>query len=151
MARNLVQALEGIQFPCDRARVIEYARRNEVSVRSLDTLQALPDGRQFKDMTELFSALPSQNEVSRRRATVVRMPPREQEEATQQPKPTQAQPKPAPSQAKTDQFTEKAEPPPVAAPLQDAPQAGSDMMDPTLQWWRWSMELWQRMWFPWLR
>jgi len=146
-ARSLVQALEGLEFPCDRSRLIEYARRQEASPRSLDALHALPD-RQFRDMTELFSALPSKSDMSRRRATVVRMEPRPQPEHEERP-----------HQEKSGDFTEIAVPPPVAAPLQNDPYDPVDQhMDLAMQWWRWSAEMWpewvrmtQRLWFPWMR
>jgi hypothetical protein len=149
-ARSLVQALEGLEFPCDRSRLIEYARRQELSPRSLDALQALPD-RQFRDRTELFSALPSKSDMSRRRATVVRMEPRQQ--------PEQRQEEQRPRQEKSGDFTEAAVPPPVAAPLQNDPDAPADQhLDMAMQWWRWNAEMWpewvrmtQRLWFPWMR
>lgn len=70
-ARSLVQALEGLQFPCDRSRLVEYARQREVAPRSLAVLEAIPN-RDYHDMTELFAALPSKHEVARRR-TVTRL------------------------------------------------------------------------------
>lgn len=145
-ARSLVQALEGIQFPCDRTRLIEYARRQDASPRSMGALQALPD-RQFRDMTELFSALPSKHDL-RRRATVIQMPPREEShEGARAP------------EAKTGEFTEEAVPPPVAAPLDctDEEPCG-EQLDPMSEWWRFSTQMsieWLRMaerfWFPWCR
>lgn len=62
LARNLEQALEGIQFPCDRSRLVEYARRNQLAPGTLEVLEALPD-RQFRDLSELFSVLPSRRAV----------------------------------------------------------------------------------------
>lgn len=56
-ARTLVQALEGVSFPCDRARLIEYARRNNLATRALAALEEIPE-RQYRDMGEVFIALP---------------------------------------------------------------------------------------------
>lgn len=58
-AQSLEQALEGMQFPCDRSRLVEYARRNNLSARTLEALEAIPD-RQYRDLGELASALPPQ-------------------------------------------------------------------------------------------
>jgi hypothetical protein len=142
-ARSLVQALEGVQFPCDRTRLIEYARRQEASPRSMDALRALPD-RQFRDMTELFSALPSKHDL-RRRSTVIPM------QASEENRP--------PENGKTDEFTEEAVPPPLAAPLDCADdEPCPDQLDPMGEWWRlWAqmgqewLRMVQRFWFPWCR
>lgn len=75
-ARSLEQALEGIQFPCDRSRLVEYARRNELAPRSLEALEALPD-REYRDLSELFSALPG----AKPRRAVIASPEDEQESA----------------------------------------------------------------------
>lgn len=56
-ARTLVQALEGVSFPCDRAQLIEYARRNSVGNRTLAVLEEIPE-RQYRDLGEVFTALP---------------------------------------------------------------------------------------------
>ncbi|HLO77572.1 MAG TPA: DUF2795 domain-containing protein [Magnetospirillum sp.] len=56
-ARNLVQALEGVSFPCDRARLIEYARNNNLASRALAALEEIPE-RQYRDLGEVFTALP---------------------------------------------------------------------------------------------
>lgn len=58
MTRSLVQALEGISFPCDRSRLMEYARTNDAAARALESLAAIPE-RQYRDMTEVLSAVPS--------------------------------------------------------------------------------------------
>lgn len=56
-ARTLVQALEGMSFPCDRARLIDYARRNNVASRTLAALEEIPE-RQYHDLSEVFTVLP---------------------------------------------------------------------------------------------
>lgn len=55
--RTLVQALEGVNFPCDRAQLLDYARRNELGEGTLEVLEAIPD-RSYRDLSEVFTALP---------------------------------------------------------------------------------------------
>ncbi len=88
MARTLVQALEGIHFPADKSSIIEYAQRQEIAARALGHLEQLPD-RQYKDMTELFSALPSKRQI---RFKVVQPPHRQRnEESRAEPEPEHGQ------------------------------------------------------------
>lgn len=56
-ARTLVQALEGVHFPCDRAQLLDYARRNNLGEGTLEVLEAIPD-RKYSDLAEVFTALP---------------------------------------------------------------------------------------------
>lgn len=77
MAQTLVQALEGINFPCNRARIVEYARQHDIAPRAMEFLNQLPD-QQYRDMTELFRALPSKSSRSARPA--VSPQPRQQAE-----------------------------------------------------------------------
>lgn len=56
-ARTLVQALEGVHFPCDRAQLLDYARRNNVEGDTLAVLEEIPEGR-YRDLGEVFTALP---------------------------------------------------------------------------------------------
>ncbi|MBC7908365.1 MAG: DUF2795 domain-containing protein [Rhodospirillaceae bacterium] len=83
-ARSLQQVLEGVQFPCGRSQLVEYARRNQVTARSLEALEAIPD-RKYRDLSELFSALPSS-----RRATIAPAPQEEEEEEEVIPNPVDA-------------------------------------------------------------
>lgn len=53
----VVQALEGMSFPCDRAQLLEYARQNNLDEETLEVLKAIPDGS-YRDLGELFTALP---------------------------------------------------------------------------------------------
>lgn len=62
MARSLVQALEGINFPCNRSSIIEYAKRNDISPRAMDFLERLPD-QQYASMGDLFAVLPSKGSL----------------------------------------------------------------------------------------
>lgn len=57
-ARTLVEALEGAQFPCDRAQLLEYARRNNVDDHTLAVLEEIPE-RRYRDLAELSTALSS--------------------------------------------------------------------------------------------
>lgn len=63
-ARTLVQALEGVSFPCDRAQLIDYARRNNLGNRTLAVLEEIPE-RQYRDLGEVFTALPGRPQPRR--------------------------------------------------------------------------------------
>lgn len=56
-AKTLVQALEGVSFPCDRSQLIEYARRSDLGGQTLAALEGIPE-RQYRDLREVFTALP---------------------------------------------------------------------------------------------
>lgn len=62
MARNIIQALEGIAFPTDRSRLVDYARRNNLTSRSLSALQAMPQ-RNYASMADVLAALPSKSQM----------------------------------------------------------------------------------------
>lgn len=100
MARTLVQALEGISFPCERSRIVEYARQHDIAPRSLEFLERLPDQR-YEDMTALFRALPAKSQ-RRPRFDVVEERPGEAQQAEEpaespvQQENQQEQPSPAP-------------------------------------------------------
>lgn len=85
MARTLVQALEGISFPCERSRIVEYARQHDIAPRSLEFLERLPDQR-YEDLTALFRALPPKSQ-RRPRFDLVEERPGEAQEAE---KPTES-------------------------------------------------------------
>lgn len=164
-ARTLVQALEGVSFPCDRSTLIEYARRNNIAPRAMEALQEIPEG-QYRDMTQLFTALPAKHEVGKRRSNVTSL---------------QAQPQPA-QEAKgqereeEEEEEEEEEAPPEARNVidwarDDMPmpdfgaywpqvpwQQGLMPLEMAAQWSRAMLECWpqfmrlgQRLWFPWLR
>jgi hypothetical protein len=61
MSIKLVQALEGISFPCDRGQIVEYARTKGASSQALGLLETLPE-RHYGSMTDLFTALPSKTQ-----------------------------------------------------------------------------------------
>jgi hypothetical protein len=75
MPRSLVQALAGVPFPSDRARLVDYARTNDASPRTLRALEALPDGP-YPDLTAVLTALPSKNEQRRSAGRPLASPPR---------------------------------------------------------------------------
>lgn len=70
-AQTLVQALEGASFPCDRAQLIEYARRNNVAHRTLAALEEIPE-RQYRDLGEVFTALPGRPQTEKQQASLRR-------------------------------------------------------------------------------
>lgn len=66
MARSLVQALEGLSFPCDRAHVLEFAEEHDISPRAMDFLRRLRE-QQYASMEELFAVLPSKGSLRKAR------------------------------------------------------------------------------------
>jgi hypothetical protein len=64
MARNIIQALEGIAFPTDRSRLVDYARRHNLTARSLSALEAMPQ-RNYASMADVLAALPSKSQMRR--------------------------------------------------------------------------------------
>lgn len=62
MAQSLVQALDGLSFPCDRARVLAFADEHDISPRARDFLRRLPE-QQYASMGELFAVLPSKGSL----------------------------------------------------------------------------------------
>lgn len=56
-SKTLVQALEGVRFPCDRAQLLDYARRRHVPDDTLEVLAAIPE-RRYRDVGEVFTVLP---------------------------------------------------------------------------------------------
>jgi len=64
MTRSLVQALEGISFPCDRERLVEYARTHDAGAKAVAALEEVPE-REYRDMTDVLVALPSKKAARR--------------------------------------------------------------------------------------
>lgn len=60
-SKSLVQALEGVKFPCDRTQLLDYARRHNLSDDTLDVLEAIPE-RRYRDLAEVFVVLPASAE-----------------------------------------------------------------------------------------
>lgn len=121
MARSLVQALEGIAFPCDRSKLIEYARTNDAASRAIDSLAAIPE-RQYANMTEVLSEVPSK--TGRRRVA--------------HPQGLQPEPEPTPH----PDFGEVAPSP---------QEIGPAMWTLGWEWSQTYLRLMQRVWLPWLR
>lgn len=69
MTQSLVQALEGLNFPCDRARVLAFADEHDISPRARDFLRRLPE-QQYASMGELFAVLPSKGSLRKARQEV---------------------------------------------------------------------------------
>ena len=131
MARTLVQALEGISFPCDRTRIVEYARSQDVSSRALEYLEQLPD-QQYRNMTELFTALPAKSQRRPKLAVVSRS----------RPEPAEVrQPEPSLSEASSQQPWQSQ--PPLWSPL--------PLMAQWQGLWMHGLETWRRLLFHWAR
>ncbi|GAA4825043.1 DUF2795 domain-containing protein [Tomitella cavernea] len=55
------KALQGLRFPADRARALDYARVRAADRKTLKALEALPD-RTFATRDDLVDAVPGQPE-----------------------------------------------------------------------------------------
>ena len=142
-ARTLVQALEGVHFPCDRAQLLDYARRNNLGEGTLAVLEEIPE-RNYQDLGEVFTALPG---------TAAPRPQRRQAQTRE------------PDQRRQDaEAPEQAGPagddaPPMLAPMEWWMNGWRQMMMPwvmTAQCLRGSVEAWpqwlrlsRHLWFPW--
>lgn len=135
-ARTLVQALEGAHFPCDRAQLLDYARRNDLGEGTLAVLEEIPE-RNYQDLGEVFTALPGSPSPRTRRRDEAEEPP-----------PEHAGPM-------GEVF------PPLTAPMEWWMNGWRQVMMPwemTAQCLRGSVETWpqwlrltRRLWFPWSR
>lgn len=54
--REAAKALEGIDFPADRNKIVEYARSRNLSGEALDWLQNLPN-EQYASMADVFKGI----------------------------------------------------------------------------------------------
>lgn len=54
--REAARALEGIDFPADRNKIVEYARSRNLSGEALDWLQNLPN-EQYTSMADVFKGI----------------------------------------------------------------------------------------------
>ncbi len=50
------QALEGLNFPCDRTRVVDFARRHHADTAVIAALKTIPD-RQYADQNDVVMDL----------------------------------------------------------------------------------------------
>lgn len=53
---SVAHVLRGIDFPCSRDSMLDYARRNNAEAEELDLLSAMPD-RDYHSMAEVFHGL----------------------------------------------------------------------------------------------
>jgi hypothetical protein len=161
MAQSLVQALEGLKFPCDRARVLEFADEHNISPRAMDFLRRLPE-QQFASMGELFAVLPSKGSLRKARQEIA-------PGLTPRPSPPQPAVAAAP-EIPEDEWDEEpqenlsameeaqpAEPePPALEGLEPGmpPMGGLDPFALATQWqqvWLKGVESYTRLFMPWLR
>jgi hypothetical protein len=161
MAQSLVQALEGLNFPCDRARVLAFADEHDISPRARDFLRRLPE-QQYASMGELFAVLPSKGSLRKARQEVG-------PGLAPEPSPPQAAVA-APAEIPEDQWDEEEEPEPdvpVMAGRREAQPIGPERQDPGMaplggldpfvlasQWqqaWLKGVESYTRLFMPWLR
>jgi len=53
---DIAQALAGIDFPADKNRILEHARRNNVSKEALQAIEKLPSA-QYTSMADVFKGV----------------------------------------------------------------------------------------------
>jgi hypothetical protein len=53
---TVAHLLKGIDFPCDREGVVDYARRNNATQKALAALESIPEQR-YASMAEVFTGL----------------------------------------------------------------------------------------------
>ena len=53
---DAAQTLAGIDFPADRARIVDYARTKKAPQELLDALNTMPD-EQYTSMADVFKGL----------------------------------------------------------------------------------------------
>lgn len=153
-ARNLVQALEGVHFPCDRAQLLDYARRNNLGDTTLAALEEIPEGR-YRDLGEIFTALP---ELPHRAERKARRRPEQAEEEGRGAERQEAESQGAEGQEAEGQGAGE-ELPPLPAPMEWWLNGWQQIMMPwevTAHCLRGSVEAWpqwlrltRHLWFPW--
>lgn len=144
---SLVQALEGLDFPCDRAHVLEFADEHDISPRARDFLRRLPE-QQYASMGELFAVLPSKGSLRKAR-----------QDLGPDFAPGPSAPHSAGAAARENQEDQWDEEPgqPPSVPAQDPGMAAFAGLDPfglTSQWqqaWLKGVESYTRLFMPWLR
>lgn len=148
-ARTLVQALEGVHFPCDRAQLLDYARRNNLGEGTLAVLEEIPE-RRYQDLGEVFTALPGtaapRPQPRRQAHAEPRREPELRRDEAEEPPPEEAGPA-------GENF------PPMLAPMEWWMNGWRQMMMPwemTAQCLRGSLDTWpqwlrlsRHLWFPW--
>lgn len=58
---DAAQTLAGIDFPCDRSKIVEYARTHNATNEVIEALSGMPDD-QYTSMADVFKGLGSQNQ-----------------------------------------------------------------------------------------
>lgn len=58
---DVAQALSGINFPCDKNSILEYARRNNASQEALQAIESLP-AAQYTSMADVFKGVGEENQ-----------------------------------------------------------------------------------------
>ncbi|NYH81002.1 hypothetical protein FHR84_004375 [Actinopolyspora biskrensis] len=59
--RRVNKALQGLEFPADKERLLRYAEERQADSRTLRALRTLPEGT-YRDSAEVESAVPQRPE-----------------------------------------------------------------------------------------
>ncbi|MBW7849826.1 MAG: DUF2795 domain-containing protein [Rhodospirillales bacterium] len=62
---DIAQSLAGIDFPANRSKIIEYAKKNNANQNLLDALQKMPD-EQYTSMADVFKGVGISEEGSQK-------------------------------------------------------------------------------------
>lgn len=116
---TIAHALKGVDFPCSRDGLLEYARRNEAETGTIDLLSSMPE-RSYGSMSEVFRSLRKVREQ------------RDEDEGA----PGKIPPEPK------DFYDEVDDPPPLAMPAPE-PHQTEIMLSPLLWPWDFSIRYWQ--------
>jgi len=57
---DVAQALAGINFPCDKTRILEHARKNNASKEALQAIENLPSAK-YTSMADVFKGVGEEN------------------------------------------------------------------------------------------
>lgn len=58
---DAAQTLAGIDFPADRSKIVDYARKHNASSEVIEALSGMPDD-QYTSMADVFKGLGSQSQ-----------------------------------------------------------------------------------------
>ncbi len=58
---DIAQALAGINFPCNKNSIVEYARRNNASQKALEAIERLPSA-EYSSMADVFKGVGEENQ-----------------------------------------------------------------------------------------
>ncbi|MBW7851448.1 MAG: DUF2795 domain-containing protein [Rhodospirillales bacterium] len=59
--REVARQLEGIDFPCDKQKLVEYARRKGANQDTVSVLEQLPNER-YTSMADVFKGIGMENQ-----------------------------------------------------------------------------------------